>query len=242
MSPKNDFKAFSINNNANVVSQQEYENRQDLKTGFPPEHITIHVLNKALRQSSTIASAVADFIATQSGEDVLDDGDTAKLNIQLNKALQQKFATQVPNASLIQKGVVQLTDVVGNSNTLAATQKLISDINNNLNHRINQLPDMSHFTNNLNETGWQKLPSGLIEMWGIAQINGYGSYTSGYLNNFPIPFPNKCFNVTLTHNGHSPNAAGIFSVIIENQREFRCFRSPTNWTPVVTAYFRAVGY
>ncbi|WP_323836949.1 gp53-like domain-containing protein [Photorhabdus africana] len=242
MSPKNDFKAFSTSANANVVSQQEYETSQNLQTGFPPEDITIHVLNKALRQSSTIASVVANFIATQSGEDVLDDGDTAKLNIQLNKALQQKIATQVPNASLIQKGVVQLTNVVGNNNTLAATQKLVSDINNNLNNRINQLPDMSLFTKNLNEAGWQKLPSGLIEMWGIAQINGHGSYTSGYLNNFPIPFPNKCFNVTLTHKGHSPNAAGIFAVIIENQREFRCFRSPTNWTPAVLAYFRAVGY
>ncbi|MCC8467105.1 gp53-like domain-containing protein [Photorhabdus bodei] len=242
MSPKNDFKAFSTSANANVVSQERYEESLSLYSGFPPDNVPTHLLNKTLRQSSTIASVVANFISTQSGEDVLDDGDTAKLNIQLNKALQQKFATQVPNASLIQKGVVQLTDVVGNNNTLAATQKLVSDINNNLNNRINQLPDMSLFTASLIQNGWQKLPSGLIEMWGIAQIDGYGSYTSGYLNNFPIPFPNKCFNVTLTHNGHSPNAAGIFSVIIENQREFRCFRSPTNWTPVVTAYFRAVGY
>ncbi|PQQ38497.1 phage tail protein [Photorhabdus laumondii] len=237
MSPKNDFKAFSTSANANVVSQERYEESLSLYSGFPPDNVPTHLLNKTLRQSSTIASVVANFIATQSGEDVLDDGDTAKLNIQLNKALQQKFATQVPNASLIQKGVVQLTDVAGNSNTLAATQKLVSDINNNLNHRINQLPDMSLFTASLIQNGWQKLPSGLIEMWGMVNVS-YG----GYLNNFPIPFPNKCLNVTLTHYGFGPQAAGVFSVIIENQRQFKCYRGTNDTQPFVLSYFRAIGY
>ncbi|MCE1645078.1 hypothetical protein LWT37_24730, partial [Enterobacter hormaechei] len=74
MSPKNDFKAFSISNNANVVSQEGYETSSALKTGFPPENITTHLLNKVLRQSSAISSTIANFIATQSGNDVLDDG------------------------------------------------------------------------------------------------------------------------------------------------------------------------
>ncbi|PQQ39421.1 DNA-packaging protein [Photorhabdus luminescens] len=89
-------------NNSNVVNQKEYEESQSLKTGFPPENISTHVLNKALRQSSTIASVVANFIATQSGDDVLDDGDIAKLTIQLNRALKQ-IATdgKVPNSRKI---------------------------------------------------------------------------------------------------------------------------------------------
>ncbi|MCT8341890.1 MULTISPECIES: gp53-like domain-containing protein [Photorhabdus] len=239
MSHKNDFKAFSINNNANVVSQPEYEKSQNLKTGFPPEDITTHVLNKALRQSSTIASAVADFIATQSGDDVLDDGDIIKLIAQLNRALEQKIITKISNSALEK---TQNGADIPDKNAFVKNLGLNEAAKRQVGTGINQIPDMSFFTKNLNETGWQKSPSGLIEMWGIAQVNGYGSYTSGYLNNFPIPFPNKCFNVTLTHNGHSPNAAGIFSVIIENQREFRCFRSPTNWAPIVTAYFKAIGY
>ncbi|WP_238591559.1 MULTISPECIES: phage tail protein [Photorhabdus] len=136
MSPKNDFKAFSISNNANVVSQEKYEENESLNTGFPPESITTHVLNKALRQSSTISSVVANFIATQSGNDVLDDGNIDKLTAQLNKALEQKTTTKVPDASLTQKGIIQLTDVVGNSNTLVATQKLVSDVNDNANSRL----------------------------------------------------------------------------------------------------------
>ncbi len=97
MNPKNDFKAFSIGNNANVVSQTIYEGEQNLKTGFPEsDRISRHVLNKALRQSSTISSVVADFIATESGDDVLDDGDIAKLIIQLNRALERKIITKIP--------------------------------------------------------------------------------------------------------------------------------------------------
>ncbi|MCW7550408.1 phage tail protein [Photorhabdus sp. APURE] len=155
MSQKNDFKAFSISNNANVVSQEGYEESRSLKTGFPPENITTHLLNKVLRQSSTITSVLANFIATYSGNDVLDDGDIAKLIVQLNRALEQKIAIEVPSASLTQKGVIQLTDKTGNSNTLAVTQKLVSDVNDNANNRLakNQngadIPDKNAFVKNL---------------------------------------------------------------------------------------------
>ncbi|KAA1187276.1 DNA-packaging protein, partial [Photorhabdus heterorhabditis] len=90
MSKKNDFKAFSISDNANVVSQERYEVNQSLQTGFSPDDVPTHVLNKVLRQSSTISAVVANFIATQSGDDILDDGDITKLTAQLNKALEQK--------------------------------------------------------------------------------------------------------------------------------------------------------
>ncbi|EYU16616.1 phage tail protein [Photorhabdus aegyptia] len=115
MSQKNDFKAFSISNNANVVSQEKYEENQSLQVGFPPENISTHILNKALRQSSTIAAVIANFIATQSDDDVLDDGDA-----------------EIPNASLTQKGIVQLTNEIGNNETLAVTQKLVQEIINSL--------------------------------------------------------------------------------------------------------------
>ncbi|AKH65443.1 MULTISPECIES: phage tail protein [Photorhabdus] len=155
MSPKNDFKAFSISNNANVASQERYEESPPLKTGFPPENITTHLLNKVLRQSSTISSVLANFIATQCGDDVLDDGDIAKLITQLSKALEQKITATVSNASLTQKGIVQLTDKTGDSHSLAATQKFVSDVNNNANSRLvkNQngadIPDKNAFVKNL---------------------------------------------------------------------------------------------
>ncbi|MCT8344063.1 MULTISPECIES: phage tail protein [Photorhabdus] len=132
MSYKNDFKAFSIGDNANVVNQGKYEENQSLKSGFTPDNVPTHLLNKVLRQASTISSVVADFIATRSGNDVLDDGNIAKLTDQLNKALEQKITTDIPSASLTQKGVVQLTNVIGDSNTLAVTQKLVQEVINSL--------------------------------------------------------------------------------------------------------------
>ncbi|MCW7549242.1 tail fiber protein [Photorhabdus sp. APURE] len=132
MSYKNDFKAFSISDNANVVSQEKYEENQSLQTGFLPDNVPTHLLNKVLRQASTVSSVVADFIAARSGNDVLDDGNIAKLTAQLNKALEQKITTDIPGASLTQKGVVQLTNVIGNSDTLAVTQKLVQEVINSL--------------------------------------------------------------------------------------------------------------
>ncbi|NHB60266.1 tail fiber protein [Photorhabdus sp. RW14-46] len=132
MSYKNDFKAFSTSDNANVISQEKYEVNQSLQTGFSPDNVPTHLLNKVLRQASAVSSAVTDFIATRSGNDVLDDGNIAKLTAQLNKALEQKMTTDIPSASLTQKGVVQLTNVVGNSDTLAVTQKLVQEVINSL--------------------------------------------------------------------------------------------------------------
>ncbi|WP_289996462.1 phage tail protein [Photorhabdus laumondii] len=275
MNLKNDFKAFSIKDGANVVAQNLYEDTIELQTGFPPIGLTTHVLNKALRQSSTISSVVADFIATESGSDVLDDGNITKLTAQLNKALEQKITKKVPDASLTQKGVVQLTDVIGNSNTLAATQKLVSDINNNANNRLaktqngadipdknefvknlgldkvanlkvgngtNQIPDMSFFSANLVKDGWQKLPSGLILMWGLAQVYNHSDPQAGYLNNFPIPFPNACFCITLTHRGNDPQAAGIFSATIEDRHQFRCYKNLNYHKLTTFTFFMAIGY
>ncbi|MFD0709298.1 phage tail protein [Photorhabdus luminescens] len=240
MNPKNDFKAFSIGNNANVVSQTIYEGEQNLKTGFPEsDRISRHVLNKALRQSSTISSVVADFIATESGDDVLDDGDIAKLIIQLNRALERKIITKISNSALEK---VQNGADIYDKNAFVKNLGLNEAAKREVGTRINQIPDMSFFTANLAQAGWQKLPSGLIEMWGIALVNGSLSTNAGYLNYFPIPFPNKCLNITLTHSGHTPEAAGIFSVMIENQSQFRCFRSPTGLDADVIAFFRAIGY
>ncbi|NHB86466.1 gp53-like domain-containing protein [Photorhabdus tasmaniensis] len=239
MSPKNDFKAFSTGNNANVVSQERYEDSLSLYNGFPPEGIIIHVLNKALRQSSTISSVVANFIATQSGDDVLDDGDIAKLTAQLNRALEQKFITKISNYALEK---AQNGADIPDKNVFLKNIGLKEAAKREVGTGVNQIPDMSSFSVNLKQTGWQKLPSGLIEMWGFVLVDGNGSIEAGYLNNFPIPFPNECFNITLTHAGYNPQDAGICSVHVVNQSQFRCYRSPTNHVPPIGAYFKAIGY
>ncbi|RAX02685.1 MULTISPECIES: gp53-like domain-containing protein [unclassified Photorhabdus] len=239
MNPKNDFKAFSTSNNANVVSQERYEESLSLYSGFPPNDVPTHLLNKALRQSSTIASVVANFIATQSGDDVLDDGDTVKLNTQLNSALEKKFINKISDFALEK---AQNGADIPDKNAFVKNLGLNEAAKREIGTGINQIPDMSYFTANLTSAGWQKLPSGLIETWGFVLANGYGSLEAGYLNNFPIPFPNACLNITLTHGGYNPQDAGICSVHVVNRSQFRCYRSPTNHVPPVGIYFRAIGY
>ncbi|NHB87209.1 tail fiber protein [Photorhabdus tasmaniensis] len=208
MSQKNDFKAFSISDNANVISQADYENDQRLQKGFPPENITTHLLNKVLRQSSTISAVVANFIETQSGEDVLDNGDIAKLADQLNRALQQKITTGIPTASLTQKGVVQLTNVVGNSDILAVTQKwaqeIINSLNKNINDRvpntrkINGKPLTGDISLNALDVGAASINDAMRHAWmngGEILYNG----CSGFVPNAPF----------LTRYGLPPNHYGV---------------------------------
>ncbi|WP_242688053.1 pyocin knob domain-containing protein [Photorhabdus stackebrandtii] len=203
MSAKNDFKAFSIGSSANVVSQEKYEVNQSLQTGFTLNDIPADLLNKVLRQSSTIASMIANFIATQSGDDVLDNGDIVKLTEQLNRALEKEIATKVPNASLIQKGVVQLTDVLGNSDTLAVTQKLVQEIINSLRDNINAKVHNTRKVNgkvlaeDINITSQDIFAGQAINLGNNADLDNYktpGVYYQEYNssaqsgNNYPEPF------------------------------------------------------
>ncbi|TDB54199.1 phage tail protein [Photorhabdus khanii] len=189
MSPKNDFKAFSISNNANVVSQRLYEESKDLLTGFPPNDVPTHILNKALRQSSTISSVLANFIAAQSGDDVLDDGDIAKLTAQLNRALEQKTTTKVPDASLTQKGVVQLTDVVGNSDTLAVTQKLAQEIINLLREDINNRVPNTRKVNGKALSTDISLSAVDVGAYTKAEVNNLINAVNNIPVGAPIPWP-----------------------------------------------------
>ncbi|WP_246550959.1 gp53-like domain-containing protein [Photorhabdus caribbeanensis] len=242
MSPKNDFKAFSTNSNANVISQQGYEGSAELQTGFPPYSMTPHILNKVLRQSSTISSVVANFIATQSGDDILDDGNVAKLTEQLNKALKQKITTEIPSASLTQSGVVQLTDVIGNSDILAVTQKLAQEIVNSLRGDINtRVPnsrkvngkvlsndislsagDVGSYTKSESDVRYGNKNTALKSAngwWrcgdtGIIYQWGVVTGSDNYLINFPIGFPKACTTVVATTDGGRKPSPPI---------EYRCF-------------------
>uniref|UniRef100_UPI001F610019 phage tail protein n=1 Tax=Photorhabdus cinerea TaxID=471575 RepID=UPI001F610019 len=102
------------------------------------------------------------------------------------KKLIDNSAVEIHDASLTQKGIVQLTDVTGSSNTLAATQKLITDVNNNANTRLSKsqngadIPDKNAFVKNLGlaETV-NKANSAYPKSGGI--VNGYVDAT-GYIS------------------------------------------------------------
>lgn len=83
----NDFKPFAIAPGSRVLSQASWETQDSLVYGFATGILTKEKLNKAIRQPSVIAAALAQFIANQTGAAVVDDGDFPALVAQMSSAL-----------------------------------------------------------------------------------------------------------------------------------------------------------
>lgn len=76
--PTNDFKALATGAGANVITQAEFDALAAtlIANGFTSGVVPSAQFNKILRQTSSVAAAVAQFIADNQAGDVLDDGDT----------------------------------------------------------------------------------------------------------------------------------------------------------------------
>ncbi|EOU3063182.1 TPA: phage tail protein [Yersinia enterocolitica] len=122
----NEILPFGLGAESNVMTQAEYEALAARSGGFSSGVAKSEQLNKVWRQSSFMASVLADFIANQSGNDVLDNGNTAVLLTNLELAIKTYIGNNLPSASLTQKGVIQLSSATNStSETLAATPKAV---------------------------------------------------------------------------------------------------------------------
>lgn len=83
----NNFKAFGIAASANVTSQADYEALSALLTGFQSGKASSAQINKALRQSSTMAYVLAQFISDSASVDVLDNGTPATILANMKTAM-----------------------------------------------------------------------------------------------------------------------------------------------------------
>ena len=70
----NDFKPFATGAGANVMSQADWEGLPALLSGFTSGKAASAEVNKAIRQASFIAAALAQYTANNGITDVLDDG------------------------------------------------------------------------------------------------------------------------------------------------------------------------
>ncbi|EKN4072424.1 TPA: tail fiber protein [Yersinia enterocolitica] len=112
------------------MTQAEYEALAARSGGFSSGVAKSEQLNKVWRQSSFVASVLADFIAKQSGNNVLDDGNVAVLLANLELAIKTYAGSNLPEASLTQKGIVQLSSsITSTSEVLAATPKAVKAAN-----------------------------------------------------------------------------------------------------------------
>ena len=88
---QNDFKSFAVGAGANVTSQADWEALPALVTGFQSGKASSAQINKAIRQASFIAAALAQYTSDNTGDDVLDDGDQAAFITKMAAAFGKDF-------------------------------------------------------------------------------------------------------------------------------------------------------
>lgn len=113
----NNFKPFATAANANVMAQADWETLPALLSGFMAGKASSAQVNKAIRQASFIAAALAQYTANKSGLDVLDDGDlngfVSKMWTAFGKDFQALDATLTALAGL-ETGANKLPYFTGN--------------------------------------------------------------------------------------------------------------------------------
>ncbi|CAM7638588.1 hypothetical protein [Escherichia coli] len=110
MANTNNFKAFALDPNANVMSQEGWEALPALLAGFSSGKASSAQVNKAIRQATTIAALVGQFIAN-SGVDALDNGDVSGLVTKFTSALKTNLTLGTASTKDIGTGTNQVPDM-----------------------------------------------------------------------------------------------------------------------------------
>lgn len=211
----NNFKPFATAANANVMAQADWEALPALLSGFMAGKASSAQVNKAIRQASFIAAALAQYTANKSGQDVIDNGDLngfiTKMSAAFGKDFQALDATLTALAGLA-TGANKLpyftgTDTASQTDLTSVGRDIIgkstiADIltylqlgeaaKRGVGTGANQIPDMSAWQTGGNTlTGWRKTPDGYIEQWGVSAATA----TSVDIT-FPIPFPQGIIQLT----------------------------------------------
>ena len=127
-------------------------------------------------------------------------------------------------------------------------QGLQDKVDRNHTHTVSQITDFNQsvreivtqsITQNLAETGWCKLPNGMILQWGLAVLNsGYGRTTDTYIT-FPIRFPASCFNVVMSYGVMTDKRVTQDPVLASLDQTGMTVRQQSDRDVVI--YWRAIG-
>lgn len=110
MANKNDFKAFALDPNANVTAQAAWEALPALLSGFTSGKASSAQVNKAIRQATTIAALIGQFIAN-SGVDALDNADVNGLVTKFTDALTRNLSLGTAATKNVGTGTNQIPDM-----------------------------------------------------------------------------------------------------------------------------------
>ncbi len=168
----------STNTGTNLLTQAEYTADAQRTTGNQPGIARSKLVNKALRQSSLLAAGLAEFIADYQANDVTDSLTPQNIADYLLAAIQANIPV-IADASTTVKGKIQLATAT-EAQALADTLKAITP------STLKQSFMGSNQSLTSSQTGYQKLPGGLIIQW----ANIYVPTVGGINWVFPISFPN----------------------------------------------------
>ena len=229
----NNFKPFALDPNANVTSQADWEALPALLSGFTAGKASSAQVNKAIRQASFIAAALAQYTANKSRLDVLDDGDLngfiSKMGTAFGKDFQALDATLSALAGLA-TGANKLPYFTGND-TAAQTdltsvgrdiigKNTIADILTYLG--LGDISATGVATGSMGGTGYAIFPmmSGgapktFIMQWGLLTPLKSG----GYVNiNLPVAFPTMVMQAYATHDNATLNTRPTVYAITTTSR------------------------
>ncbi|EJE7576389.1 phage tail protein [Escherichia coli] len=230
---KNDFKAFATDRNANVMSQEEWEALPALLSGFTAGKASSAQVNKAIRQASFIAAALAQFVSDKTQRDVLDNGDLPGFVELLGSGFAVEYLSRKnPFGDIKSDGTVK---------TALENLGLGEAAKRNVGTGANQIPDMSLFTSSNTATAAaQKFPSGLILQCG--QLNGSPNVSSTYGMRFPMTF-SRVLAVTVTLNVTGASGQPTVSATNVHTTGFDITVSPgSGYGSSADAYYIAMGY
>ena len=112
---KNEFKPFAIGAGANVTPQADWEEMPALCTGFQSGKASSAQVNKAIRQASFVASALAQFVAEKTGKEVLDDGDVSGFIALLTSGFGKQYLSRNnPFEDIKNDGSTAISTALGN--------------------------------------------------------------------------------------------------------------------------------
>lgn len=112
MAGSNDFLPFATAGGANVLSQASYAALAAVATGYQSGVAQSAQLNKTWRQSSIIASMVAQFIVDQTGANAVDDGTIATLEANFIAALRYAGVAVGTDTGAVNACVVNFTPAI----------------------------------------------------------------------------------------------------------------------------------
>ena len=184
-------------NTANTVDGKATQALADAATALSSATTAVNTANavdakatQALADAAVALTAASD--ALKSSNNLSDVSSATESRANLGVMSSSEVTTAIANAT---PTIPNATETVAGKAKIATTA--IAQAGTNDTDIITALKLKQSFTSQHSNTGWEKLPDGLIIQWGLAAV--------GATTPFPIAFPTACYQVASSYSSPSGN-------------------------------------